>query len=320
MAAKRIGIYIETSDGEVKPSVLALFRAASAAENHIFAIVTDGHADQYQPLLGTYGADQIIAMSSAAGPLPWHPDHYAQGFVQAMEHYRMDALLGLTTPLGRELLPRAAASGSMPVLMDCFKVDLTAGTAEKPQYSGKTIATFKVNGPKAVYGIRPNVIDPQAVPKEATIETFIPDLPDSAITLKELRPSESRQIPLTEAQVIVAGGRGMQNGENFKLLEACAALLDGAVGASRVAIDAGWVPYSMQVGQTGRTVSPKLYIACGISGSIQHFAGMKTSETIVAINSDPNAPMVKSSDYAIIGDLFEIMPVLIRQLKQLPKN
>ncbi len=314
---KKIGIYIETSNGKVKPSVLALFNAASAAENQLFAVVTDGHADQYQSLLEAYGADQIVTLGSDNGPLPWHPDHYAQGLVQTMAYYDIDVLLGLTTPLGQELLPRVAALGSMPLLMDCLKVDLSAGTAEKPQYSGKTIATFKVNSPKAVYGIRPNVIDPKEVPKKASIETFTPNLPDSPIILKELRPSETRQIPLTEANVIVAGGRGMQNGENYKLLEECAELLEGTVGASRVAIDAGWVPYSMQVGQTGSTVSPKLYIACGISGSIQHFAGMKTSATIVAINTDANAPMVKASDYAIIGDLFEIVPVLIRQLKRL---
>lgn len=320
MVAKRVGIYIETSNGEVKPSVLALFNAASAAENQLFAMVTDGHADQYQSLLEAYGADQIVAIGNDDDPLPWHPENYAQGLVQAIAYYEIDVLLGLTTPLGQELLPRVAALGSMSLLMDCLKVDLAAGTAEKSQYSGKTIATFKVNSPKAVYGIRPNVMEPQEVPKKAILETFTPQLPASPITLKELRPLESRQIPLTEAHVIVAGGRGMQNGDNFEILKKCAALLGGTVGSSRVAVDAGWVPYSMQVGQTGSTVSPKLYIACGISGSIQHFAGMKTSETIVAINTDPDAPMVKSSDYAIIGDLFEIVPVLIRQIKQLTNN
>lgn len=319
MAAKNIGIVIETHDGEVKPSVLGLFAAASSAENKILALVTDGQAEKYRQLLETHGADQIVAIGTDDGPLPWHPQHYAQGLVQAMAHYKTDALLGLTTPLGRELLPRVAALGSIPLLMDCLNVDLAAATAEKPQYSGKTIATFRVHSEQAVYGLRPNVIDPQEVPKKATVETFTPDLPESPITLKELRPSESRQIPLSEAQVIVSGGRGMQNGKNFNLLEECAALLEGAVGSSRVAVDAGWVPYSMQVGQTGSTVSPKLYIACGISGSIQHFAGMKTSQTIVAINTDPDAPMVKESDYAIIGDLFEIVPVLNQQLEQLSK-
>ena len=316
MAAKRIGIYIETSNGEVKPSVLALFNAASAADNLVFAMVTDGQADLYQSLLERYGADQIIAIGGADGPLPWHPDHHAQSLFQAMEQYEIDALLGLTTPLGRELLPRLAAAGEKPLLMDCLEVDLAAGTVEKAQYSGKTIATFKVNSSKVILGVRPNVIEPQEAPKEAIIETFVPNLPDSPITLKELRLSESRQIPLSEAQVIVSGGRGMQNGANFEMLETCADLLGGAVGASRVAVDAGWVPYALQVGQTGSTVSPKLYIACGISGSIQHFAGMKTSQTIVAINIDPDAPMVKSSDYAIIGDLFEVVPVLNQQLEQ----
>jgi electron transfer flavoprotein alpha subunit len=122
-------------------------------------------------------------------------------------------------------------------------------------------------------------------------------------------------VDLTEAEIIISGGRAMQNGDNFRILQECAEVLGASVGASRVAVDAGWVPHSMQVGQTGKTVSPKLYIACGISGSVQHFAGMKTSGVIVAINTDPQADMMQRCDYGIVGDLFEVVPILTRRLK-----
>lgn len=317
MQANRIGIFIETTDEGVKPSALSLFRVASTVEGDVIAFVIDGRASTYRSLLESHGADQIVEICTEKGPLPWHPDHHAHALAQAMDHYGVVNLLGLTTPLGRELLPRIAALRAIPVVMDCLKVDLLTGVAEKPQYSGKTVAVIKINKNQAVYGIRPNVIEPHKNQKKTSFDTYIPKIPASPITLKQMRSSKSHQIPLSEAPVIVAGGRGMQNGANFEMLKTCADLLDGAVGASRAAVDAGWVPYALQVGQTGSTVSPKVYIACGISGSIQHFAGMKTSSTIVAINKDPQAHMVKESDYAIIDDLFVIVPVLIDQLKQL---
>ena len=194
-------------------------------------------------------------------------------------------------------------------------MDVAAGRAQKSQYSGKAIATFQVEGAAAVYGIRPNVIAPLARRAAARIEHYQTTITPGALTVTGVERGSGRQLPLAEANIIISGGRGMRNGENFALLAECAQVLDAAVGASRVAVDAGWVPHGMQVGQTGITVTPALYIACGISGSIQHFAGMKTSGTIVAINTDPNAPMVQRSDYAIIGDLFEIVPRLTRQLE-----
>ena len=319
MPAIRIGIYIETTREGIKPSVLSLFRPGTMVKSDIIAFVTDGHAISHRDLLESHGADQIIEIGKEKGPIPWHPEDHAQALSLAMDHYEVDILLGLTTPMGRELLPRIAALRSIPVLMDCLKVDLHSGVAEKPQYSGKTIAAFKINNNQAVYGIRPNAIEPLLNPKKTTIESFTPKIPVSTIRLKEIHSSDNQEVPISEASVIVSGGRGMKNGVNFEMLKTCAGLLNGAVGASRAAVDAGWVPYALQVGQTGSTVSPRLYIACGISGSIQHFAGMKTSTTIVAINQDPEAPMVKESDYAIIDDLFEIVPEMIDQLKRLAK-
>jgi electron transfer flavoprotein alpha subunit len=140
-------------------------------------------------------------------------------------------------------------------------------------------------------------------------------LGDESLKVEAVKKDSNGTMDLSEAQIIIAGGRGMQNGENYRILHECADVLGAAVGASRVAVDAGWVPHSMQVGQTGTTVSPNLYIACGISGSIQHFAGMKTSGVVVAINTDAQAAMMQLCDYGIVGDLFEVVPLLTRQLK-----
>ena len=154
------------------------------------------------------------------------------------------------------------------------------------------------------------------MPVQTEVIPFEYDGPtDGRYEIKELRKGKADGIDLSEADIIISGGRGMQNEENFQILHECARAMGAAVGASRVAVDAGWVPHSMQVGQTGTTVCPKLYIACGISGSVQHFAGMKTAGTIVSINTDLAAAMMQQCDYGIVSDLFEVIPILTRQLR-----
>jgi electron transfer flavoprotein alpha subunit len=203
-------------------------------------------------------------------------------------------------------------------------VDLAEQTVTKTQFSGKTIATFKLRGARQVIGMRPNLISPQAAPTACDCELipWTPDATSGPLEVSAVTPGVAGKVALSEAEIIVSGGRAMGNGENFAILQACAQALGGAagaavgaaVGASRVAVDSGWVPHTLQVGQTGTTVCPKLYIACGISGAVQHFAGMKTAEVIVAINQDPEAPLMRGCDYGIVGDLFEIVPLLTRAL------
>ena len=231
-----------------------------------------------------------------------------------MNHFKVNTLLGLTSAQGKELLPRIAAALDAPLVMDCIDLNLSDGRVKKSQFSGKTIATIQVKGPFSIYGVRPNVFEAKPSPAEAEVIPFKTDLESDGLVVREVRQDASRGIDLTEADIIISGGRGMKNPDNFRILSECAELIGAAVGASRVAVDAGWVPHSMQVGQTGATVSPKVYIACGISGSVQHFAGMKTSGLIVAVNTDPEANIVKKCDYYIVADLFEVIPLLTNQL------
>jgi electron transfer flavoprotein alpha subunit len=233
-----------------------------------------------------------------------------------MEHFGINTLLGLTSFLGKELLPRVAAGLDAPLVLDCLAVNLAEHKVKKSQFSGRTIATLKTDGACHVYGIRPNAIEASRAPCEAEVVSFQTVTETEGLTVQEIKRSSSEGVDLTEADVILSGGRGLENSENFAILFECAQGLGAAVGASRVAVDAGWVPYSMQVGQTGKTVSPKVYIACGISGSVQHFAGMKTAGMIIAINKDLDAAIVKRCDYFAVADLFEILPALTAQLKK----
>jgi electron transfer flavoprotein alpha subunit len=172
-----------------------------------------------------------------------------------------------------------------------------------------------MNGDYFICGIRPNAVEPVEASTDAELLTFTATVGDyDGLVVKEIKKSVSGKIDLSEANVIVSGGRPMGNSENFKMLEDLAEAMNGAVGASRVAVDEGFVTHSMQVGQTGKIVNPRLYVACGISGSVQHFAGMKTSKIIVAINSDKDAPIFNKCDYGIVGDIFDIVPALTAEL------
>ncbi|MBF0202603.1 MAG: electron transfer flavoprotein subunit alpha/FixB family protein [Desulfamplus sp.] len=257
----------------------------------------------------------------------WNPITWSRAIVQAMETHGISTLFGLTTPIGRDILPRIAALLDAPLVMDCINVDLKNGTAQSYLYSGKTLATVKVTGDTQIYGIRPNVITPITPSNTPWVSAKISAMEfkwdedetvRGGIKLIESSRGENTGASLLDADVIISGGRGMKNGDNFRLLQELAdALGPGAeIGASRVAVDLGWAPYSMQVGQTGEKVSPRLYIACGISGSVQHFAGMKMSKMIIAINDNPNAAIMSNCDYFIEGDLFEIIPALTRALKK----
>ena len=311
----KIGILIETTADGIKPTLYGVVTAARGPEHELYGFVFDGKAAEYRDELQAYGIHHVVDILSDKGPLSWNPDCWARAMVEALAHFEIQTLFGLTSFQTKDVFPRIAAILDAPLLLDCIGVDLKTRTAKKSQYSGKTIATFKLSGTHYLLGIRPNVTSAEPSPVTAELLSFQTQIAEGSLTVAAVKKAAGDAVDLAEAAIIVSGGRAMQSGDNFRILHECAQVLGAAVGASRVAVDAGWVPHSMQVGQTGTTVSPNLYIACGISGSVQHFAGMKTAQVVVAINTDPQAAMMQHCDYGIVGDLFEIVPLLTRQLK-----
>jgi len=301
----------------MKEADLGMITLARQKDTHLFALVLDGSSDALKEKLSSYGVSTLIDIQ-LAGDLQHNPDVRARAVVEVVKKFGITAVFGLSTARGKDLLPRIAALLGSPLVMDCFHVDLENNMAETSRYSGKTLAKIKVTGPVPVFGIRPNAKEPVKEPVSAKIIQF----DAGAIASNQLRVVKTGEtgkgldISLTEAEIIISGGRGMKNSENFALLSECAEKLHAAVGASRVAVDSGWVPYAMQVGQTGEKVSPKVYIACGISGSIQHFAGMKTSGMVIAINLDKAAPIMSNCDYYAVVDALEVIPELTKLLEE----
>jgi electron transfer flavoprotein alpha subunit len=224
------------------------------------------------------------------------------------------------TALGRDLAPRVSVRLNAGCIIDCIKVDSSSGdiTAIRPVYSGKALIEVKLKSAVKVLTIRPNVFKAVITEKTAELNITVKDaaLPDFKTRVVEIKKSDGK-LDVAEADIIVSGGRGLKGPENFYLVENLAEALGGAVGASRAVVDAGWRPHSDQVGLTGKSVSPSLYVACGISGAIQHLAGMSSSKYIVAINKDKDAPIFSVADYGIVGDIFDILPTLTKEIKRL---
>ena len=308
-----IGLLIEFKEGRVKEANFGMATAARAKNRQLIALVVDDSADSAKAALEGLGVARIVNINT--GSSGWNPAIQSAAVVAAMQHFEIKNLIGLTSPVGRERLPRIAAHLDAPLIMDCTEIDLDDHRVKTSQYSGKTIATIALSGRHFIYGLRANAVAPRKDPVVAEIIDFSFDpIPNTAYEVIETRTDGSVTQFLAESDIIISGGRGLKNAENFKLLFDCARHMGASVGASRVAVDNGWVPYAMQVGQTGVKVNPKVYIAVGISGSIQHFAGMKTAKTIIAINTDENAAIMANCDYYAVGDLFDILPALERAL------
>lgn len=230
-------------------------------------------------------------------------------------------LLGATTQ-GKDLAPRVAARLGLGLASDCTAFEVAADgqiIITRPIYGGRAMATVIEKTTPQMATVRPNVMMPLEpnTSRTAPVEKLAAEPGDiRAKVIDLIQESGRQQMGLAEAEIIVSGGRGLKGPENFCLLEELASVLGAAVGASRAAVDAGWIDHSHQVGQTGRTVTPNLYIACGISGAVQHLAGMKTARCIVAVNKDPDAPIFRVADYGIVGDLFEVVPILTEEFKK----
>jgi electron transfer flavoprotein alpha subunit len=271
---------------------------------------------------GRFGADAVITATHAAFAR-YAPEGYAQVIADRARAVGYDAVVFAASATGRDLAPRVAAKLGVPLVADVTDLTVTGGTivAVRPVYAGKALLKVKVTARPAVLSLRPGVFTPLESARPGSAESINVAAPERGgrVVVREVKAAAAGTLDVGEASIVISGGRGLKDPANFKLLEELARAFGGkaAVGASRAVVDAGWRPHADQVGQTGKTVSPALYIAIGISGAIQHLAGMRTSTVIVAINRDKDAPIFKVADYGIVGDLFEIIPKLTEEIKKL---
>jgi len=270
--------------------------------------------------LGRYGADRVVVVEHPALER-YSAEVFAATAVARLKAGSYRAGFFSASAEGRDLAPRVAAALGVALAADVTSIELTETSlrARHPTYIGKAIATLTLEGSPALASLRPGAISAVEAPRTPQVESVPPALEPAAarVVVTELAGRTSAKLDLGEAPVIVSGGRGLKRAENFKLVEDLAAAFgNAAVGATRAVTDDGWRPATDQIGQTGRLVSPSLYVAVGISGAIQHLAGMRTSKVIVAINQDKDAPIMKLADYAVVGDLFEIVPKLTEEVRR----
>jgi len=268
--------------------------------------------------IGKFGPDRIFTADDAQFG-SYSALAYAEVITRVIDEVQPDVVLFAADSMGRDLAPVVAAKHQCGNGSDITEIHYNGSTvtAQQPVYAGKSLVNITFNKLPAFATLRPNTFPPEENPSDSEVKAVDITLSESATQCQviEFNESESERPELTEATRIVSGGRGVGYPEQFSLIEDLADVLHAAVGASRAVVDAGWRPHSEQVGQTGKTVSPALYVACGISGAIQHLAGMRSSKVIVAINKDPDAPIFKIADYGIVADLFEVVPRLIEELK-----
>jgi electron transfer flavoprotein alpha subunit len=321
--AKGIWVFAEQRDGQIKKVTFELLsegrKIADQLGEELGAVLLGKGVADLAASLGEYGADKVYVAESDALE-NYTTDGYTNVVADLVKQYEPGVLLMGCTVTGRDLAAQVAQRLETGLMTDCTGMEIADGQLvfTRPIYAGKAIVKAACPEARPVMAtIRPNTFAAQASAKEAEIINVTPNTGDIRQVIKDIVRQVSERPELTEADIIVSGGRGMKGPENFKLLEELADVLGAAVGASRAAVDAGWIPHSFQVGQTGKTVSPVLYIACGISGAIQHLAGMSSAKCIVAINKDEEANIFKVADYGIVGDLFEVVPVLKEELKKI---
>ena len=318
--------FAESRDGNLRKvafeTVTAARRAADASgggEVHALVVGAPGMATKAEEL-GRYGADVVTAVEHP-GLGRYDPEACAATVAERLRGGSYRAAFFPASAQGRDLAPRVAAILGVSLASDVIDFELQgdAVLARHPAYTGKVIVTLRLTGSPALLSLRPGAVTPAEQPRTPRVEQANPatDPAASRVTVTETTQRTGARLDLGEAPVIVSGGRGLRSAENFKLVEELAdAFGNAAVGATRAVTDDGWRPATDQIGQTGRNVSPDLYVAVGISGAIQHLAGMRTSRTIVAINKDKDAPIFKIADYGIVGDLFEILPRLTEEIRK----
>jgi electron transfer flavoprotein alpha subunit len=318
--------FVEARDGELRKVayevVTAARQVADGLGQEVHAVLIGG------PGIGTkarevarFGADKVFVAEDEA-LARYSAEGYRMVAVDFIREHGCEVAIFPGSALGRDLAPRVAARLDAGYAADCTELAVEGGgvIATRPRYAGKVFSRVRFSTTPAVVSVRPNSFTPAERPAAGEVQQVAVSLDASSFRAKVLEvqvATGGESVDVSEASVVVSGGRGLREPDNFKLLEDLASALGGAaVGASRAVVDAGWRPHGEQVGQTGKTVSPTLYFAVGISGAIQHLAGMRTSKVIVAINKDPEAPIFKVADYGIVGDLFEVLPRLTEELRK----
>jgi electron transfer flavoprotein alpha subunit len=302
-------VITEQVDGVFRKVTFEALSAAARLGGDIAAAVLGRGIESAAAELATYGAARTVVADNPA-LAEYTVDAYTHTLADIIGQLNPDVLVMGATTQGKELAARLSARLDAALATDCVDLKMDDGqvVATRPMYGGKIVAEVALAGSPAMVTLRPNIFAAVEAPVKGAVETVAANVGDVKTEVRG-KQLETGKIDLTEAEIVVSGGRGM-GGDDYSAVEALAKVLGAAVGASRSAVDEGWRPASDQVGQTGKTVSPKLYVACGISGAIQHLAGMSSSKVIVAVNKDPEAPIFTKADYGIVGDLFEVLPAL----------
>jgi electron transfer flavoprotein alpha subunit len=317
--ASKILVVLEQRDNKLKKISFEASKAGSDLAGklnfEVEAAVVGSNVEDLSDV-GGFGIKKVTLLKNES-LLNYSAHDYANAIHSLANEIGADILIIGNTAMGKDLAPKLAVKLNAGLSMDCIEITTNGAdiTATRPVYAGKALIDIKINSSNKIFTIRPNVFNPgeSSGEKAEVVEKSV----DASVPVKvvEIKKNEGK-IDVAEASIIVSGGRGLKEADNFKLVEDLAEVLGAAVGASRAVVDAGWRPHSEQVGQTGKTVSPNLYVALGISGAIQHLAGMRSSKYIVAINKDADAPIFQVADYGIAGDVFEIVPALIEELKK----
>lgn len=323
---KNIWVFAEQCGGTLHPVVLELLgeavKLAEKLQNQVCAVLAGKNVQELCGKLAGYGAEKIyIAEDDLLQE--YTTDAYEKVLSEAIEKFKPDIVLYGATCIGRELAPRVAARVNTGLTADCtgLEIDLETGLLlqTRPAFGGNLMATIVCAEKKPQMStVRPGVMKKSLYTENAKAE-IIPlkiRLTEDMIRVKILETVKTKKniVNLADAEIIVSGGRGLGNADGFRILHDFADAIGGVVGASRAAVDAGWIDHSCQIGQTGTSVKPKIYFACGISGAIQHLAGMKDSDVIVAINKNPGAPIFDVANYGIVGDLYEVLPLIKQAL------
>ncbi|PSR22255.1 MAG: electron transfer flavoprotein subunit alpha/FixB family protein [Sulfobacillus acidophilus] len=323
--AQGILVVVNQEEGRVRRVAYELLSLAqSLASGQVTALTFGPDAENTRESLGRYGADRVVFLSGPAYQA-YSSDGFAQAVAAVVSTIDPQALFFPATAWGRDLAPRVAGLIGAGLASDCTEVHVRDDGrlgAVRPMYAGKVYARVAIDSPRQIFSLRPNIQTVVETGRSAEVVAVDPGLDASTFqaVVTEVKQSQGGQVELTEADIIVSGGRGIKAPENFKVLEELADALGAALGSSRPVADEGWVPHSYHIGQTGKVVSPTVYFAVGISGAIQHLAGISGSKYIVAINSDPDAPIFKAANYGIVGDLFQVVPALAQAIREVKKD